>query len=349
MTTGPTGESAEDAALDVDAVEEGGSRTRSPLRRLFGDVLLPLVFAVLLLAFVWNEHDRLDPLADAQIGKLVALVALMGLVHFLNSSEFWLLYRANGVHSGIFENWFVFLASQLGNNLPGQAGSIYRLRYMRAVHGASYATSAAVYAADFVATLAGAAAVALIGVIGQAATGGKMSWVMLFVSLGVALLAVVFAVVPTPSFASRAGRLARVWRSFHAGFEQSRREPLTIFAVMLIEMAKYVAYAIRLAIAFDLLGIKQPFWLYLVLAPAGGVAAFIAITPGAFGFREGFVAAAAAAMGAGLDSGLLAATADRAVQLATAIGLGTVGFLITYPRLRAVRRAEGRPAPVASS
>ena len=113
---------------------------------------------------------------------------------------------------------------------------------------------------------------------------------------------------------------------------------MTAGSVVLIEIAKYVVYAWRFSIAFSLLGVHEQFWLYLVLAPAAGVAAFITITPGALGFRELFVAAAAAAMGAGLRSGLLAATADRAVLLATSIVLGAVGFLVTYPRLRSFPR-----------
>ena len=117
---------------------------------------------------------------------------------------------------------------------------------------------------------------------------------------------------------------------------------------MLLESAKYVVNAARFAVAFNLLGIHESFWLYLVLSPAAGVAGFIAITPGAFGFREGFVAAAAAAMGAGLNSGLLAATVDRALMLATSAVLGSVGLLVTYPRLRA-RTAAAQSSRTASA
>ena len=64
------------------------------------------------------------------------------------------------------------------------------------------------------------------------------------------------------------GRIARVWRSFHAGFDQMRRDPTTAGTLVLIEVAKYVVYALRFSIAFSLLGVNEEFWLYLVLAPA---------------------------------------------------------------------------------
>ncbi len=328
---------------DASGVIEGTPTRRGPVRRVIGDIVLPIAFIALLALFVWRERDRLDPLWHASVGKLLALALLVALTHFLNSSEFWLLYRSHGSQSGLFENWFLFLASQLGNLIPGQAGTVYRLRYMRAVHDVPYTRSAAVYGADFVATLGGAAVVALVGVIGAGIAGDGLSWVMLCISLGVAALAVIIALLPLPRFLAGKGRIARVWRSFHAGFEQMRRDPVTAFSVVLIEIAKYVVYALRFSIAFSLLGVHEPFWLYLVLAPAAGVAAFIAITPGALGFREAFVAAAAAAMGAGLNSGLLAATADRAVLLAASIVLGAAGFLVTYPRLRTLRASHEQP------
>jgi uncharacterized membrane protein YbhN (UPF0104 family) len=333
-----------DATSDDDAVVlEGTGRPRGRFRRVFGDIVLPIAFTVLLIVFVWRERDRLEPLTHAAIGQLVLLAVLVALTHFLNSSEFWLLYRAQGAGSGLFENWFLFLASQLGNLIPGQVGTVYRLRYMRAVHDVSYTRSAAVYGADFVATLGGAAVVALVGVLGAAVFGDGMSWVMLCISLAVGALAVAIAVLPYPRFVAGNGRIARVWRSFHAGFDQMRRDPRTAGSVVLIEIAKYLVYAWRFSIAFSLLGVNEQFWLYLVLAPAAGVAAFIAITPGALGFREAFVAASAAAMGAGLSSGLLAATADRAVLLVASIVLGAAGFLVTYPRLRTFRATRDRP------
>jgi uncharacterized membrane protein YbhN (UPF0104 family) len=143
------------------------------------------------------------------------------------------------------------------------------------------------------------------------------------------------AVVPLPRFAERNGKLARAWRSFHAGFEQIRREPVTAWSVAAIEVAKYVVTAWRMYVAFELLDVHESFWVFLVLAPAAGVAGFVAFTPGAFGFREGFITAAAAGLGISFDTGLLGATVDRAVMLATSIVFGAIGFALTYPRLRA--------------
>ena len=150
------------------------------------------------------------------------------------------------------------------------------------------------------------------------------------------------AVIPLPRFAERSGRLARAWRSFHDGFDAIRRDPKRGWVVVGIEVVKYIVTAWRFQVAFRLLGIHEPFWTFLVIAPAAGIASFISITPGAFGFREVLVTAAAVGMGVHFNIGLLAATVDRAVMLASAITLGSLGFAVTYPRLRAATAAPGR-------
>ena len=311
-------------------------KPRWTVARVIKTIVVPLVFAVLLLWFVWNERARLEPLKDAPPHWVAVLMILVLIAHFLNSTEFWLLYRSNGTKSGIFENWMLFLASQLGNYVPGQGGTLYRLRYMRAVHNVTYPESVAVYGANFVVTLVGASLTAFIGVIGFALTGGRLSYVLLLVSAGLIASAVAAALVPLPKFASGNGRIARAWKSFHRGFEQIRNDLPAALLCVALEVTKYLATGLRMYIAFRLLEVHESFWFFLVLAPAAGLAQFVAFTPGAFGFRELFITGAAAALGVGFDYALLVATLERAVLMLVALGGGSIAFLITYPRLRAV-------------
>jgi uncharacterized membrane protein YbhN (UPF0104 family) len=309
--------------------------------RIIKGIVLPIVFVVLLALFVWQQRDRLDPLWNAPIYDIAVISALILVSHFLNSTEFWLLYRRQGSKSGIIENWWMFLAGLLANYMPAQAGTLYRLRYMRLVHGVSYPKSVSVYGANFVATLAGASATALIGVLGYIFVAHQdVPWVMLFLVIGLIVASVVMAIAPLPRFGGRSGRFARAWRSFHDGFETVRKEPGTALAVVALEMVKYCITAWRFLIAFHLIGVNESFWVYMVLAPATGVANFISFTPGAFGFREGFLTGAAALMGVGISAGLLGATLDRAVIIFTSVVAGAIGFAYTYPRLRAAQNAQ---------
>jgi uncharacterized membrane protein YbhN (UPF0104 family) len=313
--------------------------------RLVKGVVVPIAFVAFLGAFIWSERDRLKVLADAEAFEILVIALLVLVGHFLNSSEFWLLYRVNGASTRLFENWLLFLASHLGNYAPGQGGTVYRLRYMRVVHDVSYPQSVAVYGANFVATLAGASVSALAGVIGFAVATGDLSIVMLLVIAGTTTLVTAMAAVPLPRFVRLTGRTGRAWQSFHSGFEQIRRHPGTAASVVSMESAKYFVTAWRLSITFSLIGAHESFWLFLVLAPAAGVAQFIAFTPGGLGFREAFVTAAAAAMGVGFDTALLSAALDRGVLMLTALVAGSIGFAATYPRLRAATLADAASSP----
>lgn len=118
--------------------------------------------------------------------------------------------------------------------------------------------------------------------------------------------------------------------------------------MLLLEGLKYLVTAWRFQLAFSLVQINQPLWFFLVLAPAAGVAGFIAITPAAVGFREAFVTGGAMGMGVTVTEGLLGATVDRAVMFAVAVVTGALGLIVTYPRLRAASSSE-RPTSTRSA
>jgi uncharacterized membrane protein YbhN (UPF0104 family) len=308
--------------------------------RLLGGVVLPIVFIGLLTWYLWRERDQLDALTSAPIIDLAVIGLLVIAAHFLNSTEFWVLYRLQGVPSTLMENWFLFMAGHLANYLPAQAGALYRLRYMRVVHGVAYSASAAVYGVNLLLTFGGAAVAGLVGVIGLALSGGHTSWSMLAVYTAFAIGTVAAMVLPLPRLGERRGKIGRALSAAHEGFDTIRRAPRSALAIVLMEAVKYVLTAARFLIAFRLLGDAEPFWFYLALAPSAGLARMVAITPGAIGVREAFIASAALALGSPLSTGLLAATVDRAVMLVTSVILGAIGFAGTYPRLVRANRAN---------
>jgi len=315
-------------------------RPRTALRRAL-DVAVPATFAAALLGFAWSQRAMLASMGEAPGAQLLAIAALFAVAHFMNSTEFWLLYAATGARVTMVETWLLFTAGQLANHLPGQVGTLYRLRYMKVVHDVPYLSSAAVYGANLVVTVAGASVAGLAGVFGAVAfTQAPLSVSMLLAFGGLAVMAGIFAWAPLGTLEGKSGLLARAWRAVHAGFAQIRERPGLALLAAAIESAKYLATAWRLQITFALIGVEGSFWAFLVLAPAAGLASFIAFTPAALGFRELFVAAAAVGMGLDVTSGLMGATVDRAVMLATFLVLGGLGFLVTYPRLRAARRSH---------
>jgi uncharacterized membrane protein YbhN (UPF0104 family) len=302
-----------------------------------------LVIVAVLFILVWQRRDDLRPLWDDPSWDLALIAVLIVAGHFLNSSEFWVVYRATGVRVGFLENWMVFTAGLLGNLLPGQVGTIYKFRYMNAVHGVPYAKSGSNYGANLVISLGSSAVVGIIGVAAHSASGGDFATTMfaVFIVLGGACIALMR--FPLPDWPLLRGKPARAAASFNEGWHEIQRTPRTSLQVLTIDIVKYLLTAWRFQLAFGLLGVDESFWFFLVVAPAAAIAGIIAFTPGALGFRELFVTTAAVGMGATLDDGLLAATTDRGVMLASALVLGAAGYAYTVPRLRRARTTQPTP------
>ncbi len=315
----------------------------SRLRWILSNVVAPLVFTGALAAVVWTRRDDLTPIFVDPGPTLIAIGILVVAGHFLNSAEFWVLYRAQGLPIGLWENWLLFTAGQLGNLVPGQIGTLYRFRYLKAVHGMAYARAGSSFGANLVVTFASSAVAGLIGIAGIAATGGSATWWIVagFVALGVASIAMI--AVPLPHVRWLSGRPARVWTAFHQGWEDLRRRPMVAGQVLTLDLAKYVLVAIRFQLAFSLLGVDEPIWYFLVMAPAAGIAGAISFTPGGLGVRELLVTAAAVGVGSSLDDGLLAATVDRGVMLLASLVLGGIGYAYTRRRIRVATATPVEP------
>jgi uncharacterized membrane protein YbhN (UPF0104 family) len=295
-----------------------------------------LTVVAVLFVLVWQRRDDLRPLWDDPSWDLALIAVLIVVGHFLNSSEFWVVYRATGVRVGFIENWMVFTAGLLGNLLPGQVGTIYKFRYMNAVHDVSYAKSGSNYGANLVISLGSSAVVGIVGVSAHAASGGDFATTVFAVFIALMRF-------PLPDWPLLRGKPARAAAAFNEGWHEIQRTPRTSVQVLAIDTVKYLLTAWRFQLAFGLLGVDESFWFFLVVAPAAAIAGIIAFTPGALGFRELFVTTAAVGMGATLDDGLLAATTDRGVMLASALVLGAAGYAYTVPRLRRARTTQPTP------
>lgn len=311
---------------------------RKLLRWAFAVAIVTVLFTL-----VWQRRDDLRPLWADPSWDLLMIGVLIVFGHFLNSFEFWILYRAVGVRIGFLENWMVFTAGLLGNLLPGQVGTVYKFRYMKSVHDLPYAKSGSNYGANLVLSLGSSAIVGILGVIMFAARDGQFALVVFLTFIALGLSCSALSRFQLPQWRVFRGKPTKFATSFNEGWHEIQRKQRAAIQVIAIDIAKYTLTAWRFQIAFGLLGVHESFWFFLVVAPAAAIAGIIAVTPGALGFRELFVTAAAVGMGASFDNGLLAATTDRGVMLASALVLGVAGYAYTVPRLR--RASTTQPTP----
>ncbi len=297
---------------------------------------ITLAFVAMVALVVYRRRDDLAGLLDGPRSVLAIIGLLVVVGHFLNSAEFWVLYRAQGLAIGLRETWTLFLATQFGNLLPGQAGSLYRFRYLKVVHGFDYGRSGSNYGANLAITFASSAVVALVGLAALTATGGSVSPFLVAAVVLLAIGSLALLLLTLPELPRLQGAPGRAWTQFRVGWESIRGQHAVAGVVLLIDVAKYALVAWRFQIAFGLLDVDHSYAYFLVIAPAAGIAGAIAFTPGGLGVREAFVTAAAVGLGTDLDTGLLAATVDRGVMLLTALVLGSAGFAATRRRMTVI-------------
>ncbi|QGG95849.1 lysylphosphatidylglycerol synthase transmembrane domain-containing protein [Actinomarinicola tropica] len=307
--------------------------SRPPGVRRVLNVALTVVAVAALVWVMWSRRGDLEPLAEVPLADLALVASLVVVGHWLNALEFQKLYRAVGAPLGITENYLLFTAGQLLNHLPGQVGTLYRFRYLRAVHDLPYSRATSGYGANLVLTVMATGALGLVGTILVGATDGVWSPVLLACFAAMLLGALVGSIVPLPE-TQRSGRLARAWMAFRSGWSDLQDRPDVAAWVLGLELVKYLLAAWRLQLTFGWLGYDEPYVLFLVLAPVIGLATFVGLTPAALGVRELSMSGAAVALGRTFSDGILGATVDRAVLLAVAIVVGGVGLATSERRIR---------------
>ncbi len=242
---------------------------------------------------------------------------------------------------GLVEYLAVYNAGQLGNYLPLQMGSAYRLRYLKTVHGVRYASGASALAINVVITFGSTAVAGIIGVVGFAVVEGEdFAWLMLLAFVGLLALAIATSVVPLPKRLVGHKRIQAAWSEFHRSWETLRRQPKVALVVLVIDVVKLALLAFRFQVAFSLLGVTESWFLFFVLGPVAALTTVLAPTPGGIGLREAAVAGSASAMGSSIPTGLLAATVDRAVLLVVTLVLGSIGYAGSSARLRRARTGQ---------
>ncbi len=311
------------------------------------NVVAPTVFAGALVLYVYSRRDELRALDGIPVTEFALVALLTAVGHFLNAEEFGLLYRLMDARVGVNENWMLYSAGQVGNHLPGQIGTLYRFRYLKAVHGLPYAGATAAYSINFVITVFATGLIGVVGCLGLGATEGTWSVVLLAALGGLMAVALVTAVVPI-SDRERTGRLGDAWSRFGAGWRRARRHPRTSATVLGLEILRYALLAWRLQIAFGWLDVDEPYWFFLVIGPIGALATFVAFTPAGIGIRELAIATATVALDRTFDEGLLGSTADRAISLLVVLAIGIPGTIVSARRLRAASAAEASPTSPAS-
>ncbi|WAT18762.1 lysylphosphatidylglycerol synthase domain-containing protein [Aurantiacibacter sp. MUD11] len=309
--------------------------------RLIEQVLSVVGFAWLCW-FIYDSRDTIfEGVATTSAFDLAALIGLILVSWFAMGLQNVVLLKSQNVNLGAGESLLVHASSSLLNYVPTRLGTMFRFRYLLQVHGLSYDRNLGLIALRFGLLLAISAVMATIGIVGLGLVDGVKDAALtlgLFAVAGIVVLLFLWRVAPSQG----EGLLWRLWNGFVAAIHEGRqrKDRLAILAVLIV--VQLALGAIRMDIAFDIVGTPVDLPLLLVVSPVVVVLGLFSFA--SLGVREAIIGGLVAATGHNFAAGVIAASAERAALLLLCLTLGVVGTAVMSLRMRAVARAEDESA-----
>ena len=281
----------------------------------------------------FRNRATLASLADLPLHLIFLVAVLTTVAFFINSTEFFLLYRSVGLNITNLQHWLLYSVGQLGNYLPGQVGTLYRVQYLKKNHGLDLLKSAAVYGTNFLLSLTTAGVFFLLSFIFTLFDSSEMKFPILVIGVGFLLLSLALLKIDLSVLLPFKG-LSKYVSKFDSGRHQILEHKSTSVLVLSLEIARLLLGSLRMMLLFSFFGIGANVDLALWLTPLGSLTTFVALTPGGLGLRELVIGVSAGIGGDSFGEALAVATSERAINLPLAVTFGLLAFF----RLRAVRK-----------
>ncbi len=308
-----------------------------------------LLTLCILIAFGYYLHARWETfqsLVDVSWYHLGGIVVGVLITWFLMSLQSLIILRAEGVRIGVGENFFLLLATIIGNYLPMRLGTFLRLRYLKVRYGLRYARFGSVAGIRVVVHVFAVGVFGFFGLVVMATLHGVFSWMLASLFAMMIAVSLLAYCIPPPKFGTRDGKLIRVWRDFSTGFANIRKNSRLGVQLCILMFLQFVALSVRLHFAFDAIHFSPSSAIYLLLAPVTALLTIMTITPGSLGIREGAMGYVTLATGYDFQQGIFAGTIDRGVLLLLSFSLGLLSFLFIWKRLGDTEKTEEKEFPL---
>lgn len=275
---------------------------------------------------------------------LILLIAVLTTsAFFINSTEFFILYKSLGLNITNQRHWLIHSIGQLGNYLPGQIGTLYRVRYLKKNHGLDMLKSAAVYGTNLLLLLTAAGFLCISSFLVKFMESSEVSFFILGVGATFILVSLMLLKLDSKAFLPF-GALSKYTSKFDSGRRQILEHKATSVLVLLLEIIRLSLGSLRMMLLFSFIGMESSLGLALWLSPLGALTTFIALTPGGLGLRELVIGAGAGLEGSSFGEALTVASGERAINLTLVIIFGIFAFF----RLSLGTRAQSQIDSVAS-
>jgi len=243
-----------------------------------------------------------------------------------------LTLATNGLYLKIFarkfdlklraREWFGLAAvTAMGNYLtPLSGGLMARAAYLKHRHEFPYSRFLVMLAANYLIAFAVIGVAGTIAMLTRFGTGG-FSWMVFLLFAATALAMPLVLLLPCGREVSDC-RVLRFIQSALAGMDVIRRDGALLWKLVALTLWNVSIGAALYFTAFRTIGVPVPFGLALLIHLLTSYTVLLNITPGNLGVQEIITTVAAALLGAGAETGLLAALIVRAVTILCAFALG---------------------------
>jgi len=282
--------------------------------------VIAIVFLLWYLSKHWEKLKVLIKLSPADL-VIIYVISFWGALN--NAYVIQRLLHALRIKPHFWDMFMLQNASVLLNYAPAKVGTVFQANFLKCHYRLSYAHFATFFVYLTLLMTAAASAIGLVALVGFYGVGGYETRALCAAFSGVLVCSIFFAFVPLP-IPTGSHKLSVILRNFLTGRRYVVCEKRTLFVCAVFLVVNFVLVSIRLGIIYNSMGQNIHLAGYLILGAIGQVAMFASITPGSLGIRELILGAAAVALGAPLEVGVLAAMIDRAISLSWTFVIGGI-------------------------
>lgn len=278
-----------------------------------------------------NRAELLQSLGAMATRDLFTLIALVLVGWVAMGAQNVVLMRSQRVHMGLGESVLVHSSTSLLNYVPTRLGTLFRFRYLKQVHGLDYKRNLGLISLRMGILLAISAAMAVAGILwlgGEQGMRDAFIALVLFSGAGAASILFLSRVAPI----EKAGRISEVWNGFAAAIMEARSHKRRLAAIAALIVFQLALAALRMDVAFDIIGTPVDLAVLLVVAPVVVLLSLFSFAT--LGIREAIVGGLVAATGLDFSAGVIAASAERAALMLLSFTLGAIGTLAMMWRMK---------------
>ncbi len=303
-----------------------------------------------MLGYLALQRDILEAIRTIPVWMAIVIVVVSGGALVIQAIQFRAAVRIQQIDMPLLESTALTAANTMANYyLPVRGGMVVRAGYMKRVYRFPLARYGALTVSITGLTIVVAALIGVVGIVIAAVIDGELDRraLLVFGSIGGAVVLGMTIAMLLTGFAKGGGRLAEIVQSFRAGIAMwvDDRGGLAVFLFWTV--ALFAAQGFRLWLSFRAVGVSVSFSGMMIIQGMAAVSFVLALTPGNVGIKEGAVVFSASLLGIDPDIALLASLIDRAAALVVTFGVGlaSVRFLSRRTAIGSVDAAESPPDP----